>query len=107
VTGYTQLTVFGKNYIDMGFDKVKCVFNGTIFMNATIMSQDIIKCDSPPLTQSAEQGTPFYYVSVTMNGGKEITSTNVKFTYYIDPTIKSITPNKGPLRGGTISRLVG
>lgn len=38
VTGYTQIQVFGKNYIDMGFDKVKCVFNGTIFMNATIIS---------------------------------------------------------------------
>lgn len=27
--------------------------------------------------------------------------------YYIDPTIKSITPNLGPLKGGTISNLLG
>lgn len=95
----------------MGFDKVKCVFNGTIFMNATIISAEELKCDSPPLppTQGFSEagGAPFYYVSVTMNGGKEIANTSVKFTYYIDPVIKSVTPNKGPLRGGTVSRLFG
>jgi hypothetical protein len=110
VTGYTQINVYGKNFIDMGFDKVKCVFNGTIFMNATIMSAEHLVCDSPPLPPSqgfAEAGAPFYFVSVTMNGGKEISNTTLRFTYYIDPIIKSITPNKGPLRGGTVSRLFG
>jgi len=37
VTGYTQITVFGKNFLDMGFGKVKCIFNLTYVMNATIM----------------------------------------------------------------------
>ena len=26
-----------------------CVFNHTIFMNATVMSPELIYCDSPPL----------------------------------------------------------
>lgn len=74
VTGYTQITVFGKNFIDMGFGKVKCIFNGTIYMNATIMEEDIIKCDSPPLPPNfgfSDEGAPFYYIGLTLNG-KEI-----------------------------------
>jgi hypothetical protein len=93
----------------MGFGKVKCIFNNTIWMNATIMEGDIVKCDSPPLPPNfgfSEAGAPFYYIGITLNG-KEITNSSIKFIYYIDPVIKSISPNKGPLRGGTISRLVG
>jgi hypothetical protein len=109
VTGYTQITLFGKNFINMGFSKVKCIFNNTIWMNATILEQDIIKCDSPPLPPNfgfSEAGAPFYYIGITLNG-KEMINSTIKFIYYIDPVIKSITPNKGPLRGGTISKLTG
>ena len=42
VSGYTQIEIVGKNFIDMGFGKAKCVFNDTIWMNATIISQDLI-----------------------------------------------------------------
>lgn len=93
----------------MGFGKVKCIFNNTIQMNATILEHDIIKCDSPALPPNfgfSEGTAPFYYVAITLNG-KEYTEAKIKFIYYIDPQIKSITPNKGPLRGGTVSRLYG
>ncbi len=109
VTGYTQLTIFGKNFIDMGFGKVKCIFNNTIYMNATIMETDIIKCDSPPLPAAlgfAEAGAPFYEVSVTLNG-RDFAGPVQKFFYYIDPPILKISPNKGPMKGGTISKLSG
>ena len=46
--GYTQITVYGKNFVDLGVGKVLCAFNRTVFMNATVMEPDIIKCDSPP-----------------------------------------------------------
>jgi len=39
--------------------------------------------------------------------GKEITESKIKFIYYIDPSIKSITPYLGPLRGGTFSKIKG
>lgn len=48
-SGYTQLTVKGQNFHDMGFGKVKCIFNETITMNATIVSEDVLKCDTPKL----------------------------------------------------------
>lgn len=94
----------------MGFGKVKCIFNLTYVMNATIMEQDVIKCDSPPLPPSQgfseTGGVPWYNISITLNG-KEISESKLKFVYYIDPQIKSITPALGPLKGGTVSKLKG
>ena len=111
VTGYTQITVKGDNFIKMGFGRAKCIFNNTIYMNATIMDQHHIKCDSPMLDSELGQGSdakaPFYYVSVTLNGGREQSEAAARFTYYIDPPIKSVLPNRGPLRGGTKSILQG
>jgi len=79
----------------MGFGKVKCIFNMTYYMNATIMENNIIKCDSPALQTSlgySEEGTgysdeggiPWYNVSITING-REITQSTIKFEYYYDP----------------------
>ena len=83
-------------------------------MNATIMENDIIKCDTPPLPPSfgfSEAGAaPWFNVSVTLNG-KELSETNstksIKFTYYIDPQMASITPNNGPMKGNTSSHILG
>lgn len=79
-------------------------------MNATILEEDIIKCDSPPLYStlgdSEFTGVPWFNVSITLNG-RERTDQRQKFTYYIDPTIKSIVPFLGPVRGNTTSILTG
>lgn len=89
-TGYTQITVIGKNFLDMGFGKVKCIFNNTYYMNATIMEHDIIKCDSPPLptiqsfVSMMNDSHPWYNVTITLNG-KELAPSKAKFTYYVDP----------------------
>jgi hypothetical protein len=56
---------------------------------------------------SSSLGAPFYYISITVDGGKSRTDTKIKFIYYRDPIIESITPNKGPVRGGTVSKLIG
>ena len=106
VYGYTQVTVFGKNFIDMGYDKVKCIFNGTIQMNATIMEPTIIKCDSPPLEQtygSSGDEAAFYFLEITING-KDIDGPKMKFMYYTDPLVKTTSPDLGPLRGNTTVR---
>lgn len=75
-------------------------------MNATIFENNIIKCDSPQLLASmasSDMGAPFYFVSISLDGGKSITDSNLKFSYYKDPVIEGITPNKGHIHGGTIS----
>jgi hypothetical protein len=92
----------------MGFGKIKCVFNNTHVMNATIMEEDIIKCDSPPLAEGFSDSVhaPWYNISITLNG-MELTDSKLKFIYYVDPTIKSINPFLGPLRGNTTSKILG
>lgn len=47
--GLTQITIAGRNFIDMGHDQTLCVFNRTVFTNATIMDENTIKCDSPSI----------------------------------------------------------
>lgn len=110
--GYTQITVFGKNFLDMGHNKVMCVFNKTIFTNATIMEPDIIKCDSPSLLNSMgfsmmTNEVIFYYLEITIDGGREIDGPKQKFTYYKDPKIFSMSPDSGPIKGGTKMQIIG
>lgn len=46
--GYTQIEVTGENFLDLGTNKAMCVFNKTIFTNATIFNENLLYCDSPP-----------------------------------------------------------
>lgn len=75
-------------------------------MNATIMESDIIKCDSPPLPEGDFEGTPWFNISITLNE-RDVSDTHSNFTYYFDPQIKTISPNVGPIKGGTISKING
>jgi hypothetical protein len=62
----------------MGRNKALCVFNKTIFTNATIMENDIMKCDSPSLINDqgysiiSSNEVVFYYVEVSIDGGRNI-----------------------------------
>ena len=73
-------------------------------MNATIVSPNLIECDSPPLPRDAIND--WYYIGVTLNN-RDITNSTQKFYYYPQPTLEQIYPNKGPLVGGTNSYLYG
>ena len=89
-----------------------CVFNDTIFTNATVMESDLIKCDSPPFLNNLGYsaivtGREFYYVKITINGGREIEGPVQRFHYYKDPIIQKIEPNRGPMRGGTVCKVTG
>ena len=76
--GYTQITVKGKNFLDMGRNKAMCVFNKTIFTNATVMEDDVMMCDSPSMlnqfgySKIIGNEIVFYYLEVTINGGRDI-----------------------------------
>ena len=110
--GYTQITVYGKNFLDMGHNKVMCVFNTTIFTNATIMDSETIKCDSPAFLDKfgysmIRTGSEFYNVEITIDGGHQIEGPYQKFMYYRDPDILVISPPRGPISGGTKVRVDG
>lgn len=96
----------------MGHNKVMCVFNSTIFTNATIMDSETIKCDSPAFLDKfghslIRTGSEFYNVEVTIDGGHQIEGPYQKFMYYRDPDILVISPPRGPISGGTKVRVDG
>ena len=108
----TQITVFGKNFIDMGTNKAFCVFNKTTFTNATVFSDDIIKCDSPSFIDKfghtlLKTGNEFYMLEITVDGGLNIQGTAQKFMYYRDPDVLAINPPRGPLSGHTQIKISG
>ena len=39
VSGFTQISVTGQNFVDLGHNSAVCVFNKTIFTNATVISE--------------------------------------------------------------------
>jgi len=104
--------VEGENFVNMGFGRAKCIFNNTYHMNATIMENNLIKCDSPPLPEAAKTAlnngkyTPWFNVSITLNGKDQATAP-FHFTYYVDPTINAVSPYLGPISGGTVSKIQG
>lgn len=86
-----------------------CVFNNTIYTNATVFSDTQLFCDSPVFED--DQGIPllnkkgpdgnFYNVKVTIDGGREVSPQSFKFTYYRQTEVTKISPNKGPIAGGS------
>lgn len=48
-SGFTQIQVTGKNFVDLGHDQALCVFNNSVYTNATVVSDTEIICDSPSL----------------------------------------------------------
>lgn len=110
IYGYTQITVKGKNFIDMGLNRAKCIFNGKKAMNVTIIDENTLVCSSPHLTRS-ESLMPAadmrHTLEVTLNG-VETTDNRIKFSYYPDPEILQVLDSpRGPVSGGTDSQLVG
>jgi hypothetical protein len=105
--GLTQLTVTGENFVDLGRDSALCVFNKTVFTNATVMSTSEIICDTPSIlnrqgySELAARGGAAYTVDVSIDGGLQISDSDAKFHYYREPTVTGITPPSGPIKGGT------
>lgn len=108
--GYTQITVKGKNFINMGLNKAKCIFEGKKQMNVTIIDENTLICSSPPLTRSESLMPALdmrHTLEVTLNG-LETTENHIKFHYYPDPEISKVLDSpRGPVSGGTHSTLVG
>lgn len=73
-------------------------------MNATVIDDGTIYCDSPKLDGNSED--MWYNVSVTLDGDYKTNETGV-FKFYRNPTIASVTPNLGPVTGATNSFITG
>jgi hypothetical protein len=102
--GYTQILLHGKNFVEFGFGTAKCIFNGTIYMNATVVDKTKLYCDSPPLESTT--GDMFYNISVTLDGDYVSPATQ-NFVYYDEPVIESVSPWLGPVSGATAVTIGG
>ena len=77
-TGFTQIAIKGANFIDLGRNKALCVFNKTKFMNATVMSDNLMYCDSPAVldelgyTRLKGDDMIHYELQVSIDGGSVI-----------------------------------
>jgi hypothetical protein len=49
----------------------------------------------------------WYDVEITVDGGRERAGPSKRFNYYRDPKILDISPNSGPLSGGTKVKVIG
>lgn len=100
--GGTEVTLTGKNFTNTGYDKVKCIFGENNFMDATVISDSELKCNSPSVLNFEGinvNNITEYPIVITLNG-KDRYGPAQTFRYYIAPKIKSITPNLGIIRGG-------
>jgi hypothetical protein len=97
IQGYTQIFITGQNFGENnGFGKAACKYNGTYEMNATVISNDTMYCDSPVLDLGdSDSGDYFYTFSVTADG-ESWSLPNVTFNYYDQPKIQQIEPWNGP-----------
>lgn len=98
MSGFTQILVKGKNFVEFGFGKAKCIFNGTLETNATVTDSTTLYCDSPILENS--NGDLWYNVSVSLDGEYKSNATQ-KFYYYDKIEIESVSPWMGPIKGLT------
>ncbi|MCP3686031.1 MAG: hypothetical protein GY861_25580 [bacterium] len=108
-SGFTQITVKGDNFADTGSDNVKCIFDGNIRMNATVMNEHEIKCDSPSVLNYKginEKNIKYYDVMITLNG-VDFNGPAHKFYYYKDTIISKLDPFYGPISGNTTVDMTG
>jgi hypothetical protein len=107
--GFTQITIRGDKFPEEDSEYVKCVFDRKIFMNATVISETEIKCDSPSVLNYAginEKNITEYNLELSLNG-IDITGPVMKFTYYKETVVTGVYPAYGPVEGNTKVNITG
>ena len=96
VTGGTAVTITGTNFAT----GATVTFGASAATNVVVVSATQITATTPAQSAGA--------VSVTVtNPGSQIGSLTNGFTYVVQPTVSSVTPNHGPIAGGTAVTITG
>ena len=107
-TGFTQITVYGENFPVGYSNSVKCLFNGKIKTNATVINYNELKCDSPPLpTQPGSEEKSISSYEVTILVDETESGPAQTFYYYKSPIISGISPIMGGVEGDTTVKIMG
>ena len=103
-TGYTQITVKGKNFVSINPELVRCNFGEFEQTLATIISETEIACDSPDIHLKPYKNS-FFNFSVTLNGNDK--SSAVQFGFYDFHSLTKLSPLMGPVSGFTTVDISG
>ena len=88
---------------------MKCVFNETRYMNATVMNNSTLVCDSPPVIDEYgynPEAIDRYDVQIEFSGNG-LSGNKQRFNYYREVEMNKIIPHGGPIEGGTIVKIEG
>lgn len=96
-SGYVDILIHGLDFSSS--PTLTCSFGG-VYRNATFLSDIAIKCVAPRHVP----GEVFLEVS---NDGETFSSSGVTFRFHSDPTVLSIDPPHGPVKGSTLVTITG
>jgi len=97
VAGGTVIAIHGAGFVDSA--ELSCRFAG-IVVKATFVSAMVVRCTAPAQKYAMLTG-----VSVANNGADF--SAEIQFSYFIAPTVKSVSPPRGQAAGGTLVSVSG
>eukprot|EP00960_Hanusia_phi_P074349 768220-Hanusia_phi.AAC.2 len=98
--GNTVLQVFGSNFVSSN-TSILCIFDGTLFGSATVISNSQVNCFTPPSLQERT-------ISLTVMSNESLFSVNMQdFHYYPAISLHSLVPSLGTLCIGTSITIFG
>ena len=108
VVGGTAVTITGTGFAASGLGATTAVDFGTVVVNCTLAPSPCTVNSPTSLTVTSPAGSAGWVdVTVTKVGGTSATSGADKFTYMAQPTVSAITPQAGPVAGGTAVTITG
>lgn len=96
-SGYVDVLIHGSNF--WGSPTLTCSFGG-VYRNATFLSDVAIKCVAP-------RHVPGEVLLEVSNDGEVFSTSGGTFRFHSDPTILSIDPPHGPMKGSTLVTITG
>ena len=93
------MTLLSLNFVNSSW--LACRF-GNVVVPAQYLSSSSVVCLSPSVQAFGTQPLPFKVKFVVSNNGRDFLSSRVPVFTYVSPvSVTSISPNSGPVEGGT------
>ncbi|GMH75266.1 hypothetical protein TL16_g06702 [Triparma laevis f. inornata] len=102
VSGGAFVTVQGTGF-DGSSGAVFCKFGSSV-VSAMLLDEKHISCQSPPATSASASTVS---ISASINGADYVTNADLKFAYYSELNIDSVSPASGTVSGGTMVTVGG
>jgi hypothetical protein len=107
--GGVELLLTGVHFAaagDNAREHLVCCANGIAASNATLVSEEQVRCDAPS-AEDVELSGSAVALSVSVDGGRDCSGDSVQLVYRTDPVVSSVSPAWGTEEGGTIITVSG